>query len=846
MKRLLILGLVFLISLFSVNAGTLAENTDIYYKFDGNFADATGNFTSQNNGATQTTGILNNGSNYDGAADYVSTGFRPSANVDAFSINAWVRPDTLTGTHEILSVVGATNNRIILRQQDATIVWFLRNDAGSQTLITSTHTINTGTYQMVTGTWDGKKLRVYINGTLSQTGIFTGTIDPEDGFVIGARNSTGAIDLFWDGDIDEVATVSRNLTVAEITNFYNAGAPTSLQQFPYVAPTSAITFNNIGLTEGQFFNNENISIVINLTTSNTNNNTNVSRSLDGGAFSSCFTLSLNGNCVLTGLSEGAHNITFYAFNNETNTTSATYNFTIDTTFPQLTVNLPTEYNFYTGFNFSQYINFSDTNLDTCIVSISNEGTTLCTEQNFNFTYNGNHTINVSVNDTAGNINSSLNNIMLINPTISFRFNDSGTLVDTFTFGSKSTTGIEVNYSVYGDSLVLGNNTFQFSKAGYITQSFTFIINTTTAITQVFNIFPAFINVNIYDATTLALITDLVSLTLVGPVGDNLTTTTGTANFNFINKTAGNYQIIASSENYTTESVYFTATTQENITIDIYMIGNITNAGIINIQVKDTLSNLVEGAIVSALEWRTSSSSYVSVAECQTNANGLCQLNIQLNNRLYKFQAVKNSVTKTTNSQIITTSGTTLTITLEDVTLTQVPTLDNLLYNFTETLLGNISVTRLEWTDSLGTVGTACIKVYRNDGFSQTLLKSNCTNSASGILFSSNAVNNTYAIQIIGSITYDGVTYVLGVFNHQSIINLTDTLEQYNLDMYIPIIFLFIAIASGLFFGNVYISLALAIVLEWIAFLIVPGIITGSVAVVITIISILTLWGINKR
>jgi len=493
------------------------------------------------------------------------------------------------------------------------------------------------------------------------------------------------------------------------------------------------------------------------------------------------------------------------------------------------------------------INFTKA-INTTNVTIGDDYINL---QNFKFENNENFT------NSSNQIQSSFNNfnwteanseIFTGNFIHYFRFNltSTGTLLSNWTFGSFSTTTDELSlfFTALGSQ---GNKSFEFSKFGYVTGFYDFIFNYNSVNNVTFNVTPATINVNIYDVETGSLITDLVELQLIATQGANTTTTTGQASFDSINFQSEEYQIIASSANYETESIFFTYSNQENITQDIYMLkSNSSNLGNINIQVKDQLSVFIESAIVKALKWDATLSSYVTVAQCQTNANGVCTLNIELNDALYKFQAEKDAIVKTTNSQIITTSGTTLTIILEDVTLQESSALENLLFNFTETVNNNVSLTRLEWVDTGGIMGKACISVYRENGFSQTLLSQNCTTSSSGILFSSNNINNTYAISIKGSIEYDGVTYPLGSFFHQPVGHISEILEDYNLDMYIPIIFLLISIGIGLFFGNIYIALSLAVILEWMAVLLAPNVMTTSIAVVITILSALIFWGVSKK
>ena len=56
----------------------------------------------------------------------------------------------------------------------------------------------------------------------------------------------------------------------------------------------------------------------------------------------------------------------------------------------------------------------------------------------------------------------------------------------------------------------------------------------------------------------------------------------------------------------------------------------------------------------------------------------------------------------------------------------------------------------------------------------------------------------------------------------------------------------LAIAAGIFFGNIYLGVSLLVVLEWLAVAIVPTVMSASIAVVVTVIAGLMFWGGIKR
>ncbi len=469
-----------------------------------------------------------------------------------------------------------------------------------------------------------------------------------------------------------------------------------------------------------------------------------------------------------------------------------------------------------------------------------------TSSEYTFTSTGNKTYLIEAGNSTDTINTS--GYIYVNPDITFSLQlSNGTAITDFTFGGKTDVAGTVTFETLGDGLVIGSNNLSFEKDGFIAQNFTVSITGTELQSFTFNVTPSQIVINIFDKVTGSVLTQNISLQLIGPLGATGSTTTGSLTFDTIDGIPGDYQIIATNVDYETETVYFTYTAQENATQNIYMINSSNpDLGIVTIQVKDSLSFLVESATVSLLEWKPSLSSYITVGQCQTLTSGTCNLNIELNNKLYKFSATKFSTTKTTNSQIIATTDQTIILTLEDVVLTETQDLENVLSNMTETIVGNVSTTRLQWADTNGVVSRACITTYKNTGFNQVLLGQNCTSSSSGILFVTNQINNSFAILIKGSIDYSGTTYPIGQFFHDSVDSISASLENFGLDIFIPTIFLMLAVAAGIFWGNIYISLSLAIILEWFATILAPSVISTSIAIIVTVICGLIFWGVSRK
>lgn len=830
----IIINLVLLLTLvFSVNA-VLNEGVVSSWHLDNNdLTDELGvnNFT--NEGTINGSGIINDARDFDTNTDRLTLSNDNSLDLTGeYSYNLWVNLDTNAGND--FTTFLTYGNQIDFPRYGATLradstikVW---GGSGGNTNVDTTAILGTGSYQMLTVTHSGSgtdQTSIYIDGvqiqnfTLADATSTTGTpVLTVGGWVGGGANSIN-------GRIDEPTLWNRSLSVEEVQQLYNSGLGL---QYPYVI-TPLITSDL-----QTYYNTSNITI--NLTTET---NTNMSYVLDNASEIIICTNCNNSILNLNSIVDGLHNITWISTDSggQLNNTES---FTIDSVNPVINNSIPTTINDY---NFlSTFFTCVDDNLDFCNISI--DGLNKDQDLNFTLIHNGNLSYTINASDLAGN-QVTESGVLFVNPKIFFSFNDSGSPVLNYEFGGRTDVNGFVNYTIYEDSLIIGNNTLNFDKLGFILQNFTFELTNTTNVNFSFNVNPANINIQIFDRVTETLITDNTTVQLIGNIGEVATTITGEVTFQAINATLGDYQIIASSSNYNTESAYFEYTAQENITIKLYqMKTNETNLGQINVLVKDSLSFLVENSIVNLLEWKPTESAYVTVAQCQTASNGICVLNVELFDKLYKLQAVKDNAEKTTNAQIFTVSGVTIPITLEDIILTQVSDLENVFYTVNETLTVNNSLVRLQWTDLTGVVSEACISTFKYTGFGQTLLSENCSSSSSGILFQSNIINNTFDISIKATITSNGVEYPIDEFNHKGIGNLGDALEQNNLHIILPIVFFFIGLGAGLFFGNLFIALSLVILLEWVSVAITKAIITVEIAVAITVLCLLIFWGIKKK
>jgi subtilisin family serine protease len=111
------------------------------------------------------------------------------------------------------------------------------------------------------------------------------------------------------------------------------------------------------------------------------------------------------NTTINGI-EGPNNITVYVNDSFGNENSSTVFFTIDTTYPILSIVLP-ENKTYTSTSRTLNYTYIETNVDTCWYEYNSTNTTLpnCTNANFEGLDNQTSTLILYINDSAGNVNS---------------------------------------------------------------------------------------------------------------------------------------------------------------------------------------------------------------------------------------------------------------------------------------------------------------------------------------------------------------------------------------------------------------------------------------------------------
>lgn len=162
---------------------------------------------------------------FDGDDDFVDTSSTSILDTAAGSISAWVRPDNLTTTQQLVvgrsTNVGTGNTMLIVNSGgNASLQMY----DGSFHYASTSSTISAGTWYHLVATWGASGMKIYHNGVEEGTNVFTGKSN-SSAFttVIGNWKEQVAGDYGFDGYIDEVQLFDIALSQAQITQLYNDG-----------------------------------------------------------------------------------------------------------------------------------------------------------------------------------------------------------------------------------------------------------------------------------------------------------------------------------------------------------------------------------------------------------------------------------------------------------------------------------------------------------------------------------------------------------------------------------------------------------------------------------------------
>jgi hypothetical protein len=136
------------------------------------------------------------------------------------TIQAWVNTDATTQNGFIFEK-GSVNTQYALFQEGDNMIFRTCNTSASTSSLTfpTASYMSTGTWHMVTATYDGSNKRLYVDTTQRASGAYTETLAANTwGCGIG-RHSSG---YYFNGKIASVRVYGKALSVAEIKNTFNS------------------------------------------------------------------------------------------------------------------------------------------------------------------------------------------------------------------------------------------------------------------------------------------------------------------------------------------------------------------------------------------------------------------------------------------------------------------------------------------------------------------------------------------------------------------------------------------------------------------------------------------------
>lgn len=139
------------------------------------------------------------------------------------SFVAWSSQDSGTSGFERVMSRGAASPLIFSLKDSNGHPFILVKVSGAAKSIEGSSVINDGEWHMIAATYDGAKLKLYVDGALDAELVAAGTgqIDTVNDLYFGSNNGSSSLE----GRIDTCRIYSRSLSAGEILNDYNAGKP---------------------------------------------------------------------------------------------------------------------------------------------------------------------------------------------------------------------------------------------------------------------------------------------------------------------------------------------------------------------------------------------------------------------------------------------------------------------------------------------------------------------------------------------------------------------------------------------------------------------------------------------
>ncbi len=311
------------------------------------------------------------------------------------------------------------------------------------------------------------------------------------------------------------------------------------------------------------------------------------------------------NITLVNLTDGLHNLTFYANDTGNKTNTTTLQFRTDTRFPTLNITSPINNSWSISKNVTINYTVSDANIMACRYNFNLTNTSLSNCQNFtlvNLSDASLYNITVYINDSANNTNSSIlffnvdtafpnlsvqspiNNTVYANANISLNYTANDTNLNVCRYSINSTETAFQNCTT-NSSVLLGDGLYNITiyandSAGNTNSSRASITIDTTSPNISLSLFPS--NLIAGENITFSInVSDYLNLSNISAIWLNVSNTT--VNVNITNNTYMSTNILFNTTNLTTGTQNITIytndtlnhTSNKNSTFQISLARNLT-------------------------------------------------------------------------------------------------------------------------------------------------------------------------------------------------------------------------------------------------------------------------------
>lgn len=218
---------LFLLNGVALDAGTIralyGSGLLAYYRLESNFTDSSGNGYDLTTTGTpgNVTGVFGNGKSFVINTSYASIADAsfPKLPSKAFSISGWVYPTNTGAGWQYIASKRSGNNGWYLALNSGTTPYGFISDGTNTFTVTAGTTVSNNNWYHVALTYDGVKLRIYVNGKLDgETAATISVNNASVPFYIACNSNSTTEGLT--GQLDDIAVFNKTLSADEVKEIY--------------------------------------------------------------------------------------------------------------------------------------------------------------------------------------------------------------------------------------------------------------------------------------------------------------------------------------------------------------------------------------------------------------------------------------------------------------------------------------------------------------------------------------------------------------------------------------------------------------------------------------------------